>query len=84
MKKQRLRSRRPKLTAVRTLWADHTTPLNPQNLALGSSTIDCRSVSIVGLWTNSHGFRLFSLLLLPLLLLLLLLMCSARCALLPT
>jgi hypothetical protein len=55
MKKQRLRCRKLRLTAVRTRCADHATLLYLQNLALNSTTSGSRSVGIVRLRTKIHG-----------------------------
>jgi hypothetical protein len=55
MKKERLRSSKPRLTVVGICCADHVTPLYPQKLALTSPTSGGLSVGIVRWRTSSHG-----------------------------
>jgi hypothetical protein len=56
MKKKRLRSRKPRLTAVGIHCADHETPIYPERLALTSPTSGGRSVGIVRLRTTVTEF----------------------------
>ena len=51
------RSRKQRLTAVGTRFADHVTPLYPQMLALTSPTGGGRSVGIVRVRTKATEFR---------------------------
>jgi hypothetical protein len=55
MKKQRLRSREPRFTAVGTRRNDHPTPISPQTLALKFADRQRSSVGIVRFRTESHG-----------------------------
>ena len=54
------RSRKQRLTAVGTSYADHVTPLYPQKLALTSPTGGGRSVGIVRSRTKATEFSLVS------------------------
>jgi hypothetical protein len=58
MKKYRLRSRKPSLTAVGIRCADHATPSTRKRLALTSPTSGGRSVGIVRLRTTATEFSL--------------------------
>jgi len=52
------RSRKQRLTAVGTRYADHVTPIYPQKLALTSPTGGGRSVGIVRVRTKATEFVL--------------------------
>jgi hypothetical protein len=54
MKKQRMRSRKPRLTVVGILCADRATPLYPQKVALTMQKCGGRPVDAVFLRTESH------------------------------
>jgi hypothetical protein len=56
MKKWRLGSRKPRLTAVGIRCADHATPSTRKKLALTSPTSGGRSVDIVRLRTTATEF----------------------------
>jgi len=56
IKKQRLRSRKQRLTAVGIRCADHVTPFYPQKLALTSPTGGGRPVGIVRSRTKATEF----------------------------
>jgi hypothetical protein len=59
MKKWRLRSRKPRLTAMGIRFADHATPSTRKRLALTSPTSGGRSVGIVRLRSTATEFFLY-------------------------
>jgi hypothetical protein len=58
MKELRLRSRKPRLTAVQTPCADHATPLYSQKLTLTSPISDGRSFGIIH--SPTKGYRVYN------------------------
>jgi hypothetical protein len=55
MKKQRYRSRKSRITVVRSRCADHATVVYPKKLALTSPTSGSRSVDVVHLRAKDNG-----------------------------